>query len=79
MKVEIELPYDSLTELLLAQLRDQAETAYSYMMQLREKKDPKPHEMQDHRDIYELLGAIYIVEEYNTLNPIIRNKFDRDA
>ena len=78
MKVEIELCEDSIIELILQHLRKDAEMVYSNLMELREKENLRNYQKKDLWADYKILGAMYEVEEYYTINPIIRNKFPRD-
>ena len=79
MKYEIEL--DLADSVFIQFLRHEAETVWEalrYLEKLEASGEAKEYELVDLRYNWQLLGAMYLVEEYFSEEPILREKYPRE-
>lgn len=77
-KFELELPSDVSDALVVAALREEADTVWHALNYLRKEEEPKDWELRDLWYNYRLLGAMYLVEEYLSTDPQIRKMYPRE-
>lgn len=77
-KYKLEVEGEIADSVFVEFLRDEAETAWHALNYTREIKEPKDWQLEDLWYNYNLLGAMYLVEEYFSAEPILRDKYPRE-
>ena len=76
MKYKVDMQLDD--TVFVQFLRQEAEIVWSAIKYYLKQDDPQEYEIEDYEANYNLLGAMYLVEEYFSHDPQIRRKYPRD-
>ena len=76
--MKFELTADLADSLFVQFLREEADTVWHALRYERKQEILKDYELRDLWYNYQLLGAMYLVEEYLTDHPEIRTKYPRE-
>ena len=76
MKYKVEMQLDD--TVFVQFLRQEADIVWHAIKYYRKQENPAEYEIEDFWNNYQLLGAMYLVEEYFSHDPQLRRKYPRD-